>query len=72
MLILRTVRQEVYFSVAVMLHRYDISVLGKGESNGSPLPPFPRFDGHRNTGGMMLKIPEDDIHIKVKVAKRNE
>lgn len=69
---MRTVRQEVYFAVAVILHRYDITVLGKGETGGSLLPRFPRFDGHRNTGGMMLKVPEDDIHIKVKMAKRSE
>lgn len=72
MLTVRTVRQEVYFAVAVLLHRYNISVLGIGKSNGSPLPPFPRFDGHRNTGGMMLKVPEDDIQVKVTLAKGNE
>jgi len=54
--------REVYFFVALILHRYDISVLRKPDSS---LPPFPRFDTHRNPGGMMLPVLGDDVHIKV-------
>ncbi|KAI9844750.1 MAG: hypothetical protein M1837_005283 [Sclerophora amabilis] len=65
-------KREVYMFVALVLHRFDISLATAEKDVSSvagekPSPPaFPRLDEAKPTGGMMGPIAGDDVYINVR------
>ena len=57
-------RQEVYYVVTLVLHRFSVRVVGPVGTDGQPA--FPRMDEWRPTTGLMSPVVGEDVLIGVK------
>ena len=63
-------RREVQMFTAVMLKRFDLSIVNRGSKSGKA--PFPKMDDTLPSGGIQSPLKGQDIIVRVRPAKQSE